>query len=223
MTDIHCHILPRVDDGAVNERQALSMLEAARRAGVKRLVATPHVYDLRGDWNRIRSSFEWLRVNAIAYGVQAHLGYEVNYQVLPHAGHGDLRRLCMGDSDFLLLELPEAYPFPNWLDYLGVLSQNLRLIIAHPERYVYLQRQHQLVDSLTALGCELQIDADSFCAPLNSPLRRTAKWLLEKGLVSYIASDAHGPQDYAALKKAQSFRVRGALLAALDGAKRIAD
>lgn len=201
MLDIHSHILPGVDDGAKSHRQALQMLTAARDAGIDILVATPHLKRLREDENRISEAYFWLKPYAQAAGIRLLRGYEVSYQVLLDLPCSELGRYCISGTNLLLLELGNFHIFPQWNRVLGGLERaGYELVIAHPERYVYIQEHPEIIGKIRRYGCKIQIDAHAYLRPPWNIERRTAEKLIRKGWMDYIASDAHRPQDYKQMK-----------------------
>jgi len=96
-----------------------------------------------------------------------------------------------------LLELSFNAPPFDW-EYLisDIKRLGYHIIIAHPERYPYVAKNIGFVQSLISYGCELQIDASSLCAKRFSSVRRAALSMLDRDLVSYIASDAHKASDF---------------------------
>ena len=197
MLDIHSHILPGVDDGAKSHRQALQMLAAARDAGIDTLVATPHLKHLREDESRVSEAYFWLKPYAQAAGIRLLRGYEVSYQVLLDLPCSELDRYCISGTKLLLLELDSLHLFPQWKRVLSGLERTgYELVIAHPERYVYIQEHPEIIGKMRKFGCKIQIDAHGCLKPPWNMERRTAERLIRKGWMDYIASDAHRPQDY---------------------------
>ncbi len=202
MLDIHCHIIPQVDDGAQSEAESLQMLKAAKEAGIDRLVATPHLKSAGLDFEAVCRRFAWMKQQAAAEGILAVLGFEVNTRVLPDFDTKRLRRFCMGESSLLLLEFQEDDLTPGFRQMLYQLErEDLRVVIAHPERYGSIQKDPGKADMLLEMGCRLQIDAGSLLRPIWSEERRTAVRLLRQGKVSFLASDAHSPEDYQIYKR----------------------
>jgi protein-tyrosine phosphatase len=202
MLDIHSHILPGVDDGARSHRQALQMLAAARDAGIDILVATPHLRHLKDDVDRISEAFFWLKPYAQASGIHLLRGYEVSYQVLLDLPCSELGNYCISGTNLLLLELDKLHLFPQWNRVLGSLAKaGYELVIAHPERYVYIQEHPEIIGKIRRYGCKIQIDAHAYLNPPWNIERRTAEKIMRKGWIDYIASDAHHPQDYMQMKK----------------------
>ena len=119
----------------------------------------------------------------------------------------DIRNLdafCLAGTPCILLELPVDQMMPGWE---GTVSEMIDCgylpIIAHPERYAYVQRDIGIAHAMCDIGCELQVDACGLMAGLFGAERKTARKLLSEGLVSYIASDAHRPSDYDDYEKAR--------------------
>ncbi len=201
MLDIHSHILPGVDDGAKSHRQALQMLSAARDAGFDILVATPHLRQLKVDVNRVSEAYFWLKPYAQAAGIRLLRGYEVSYQVLLDLPYSELGCYCIAGTNLLLLELDSLHLFPQWNRVLTSIERaGYELVIAHPERYVYIQEHPEIIGKIRRYGCKIQIDAHAYLKPPWNIERRTAEKLIRKGWMDYIASDAHRPQDYRQMK-----------------------
>ena len=113
-TDLHTHILPGVDDGAKDLEKALEMLRMQKACGVERVALTPHFYPLREEFqsflDKRQQAYEGLLPNWDAESMpDLRLGAEVHYS--PALAELDLRRLTIGQSDYLLLELVSALLF----------------------------------------------------------------------------------------------------------------
>lgn len=203
MLDIHCHMLPQVDDGAENEEESLQMLHAAKTAGIDRIVVTPHMRSIQTDTSYIKERFTWFRKKAEKDGIRVLLGFEVNVQVLPDLGIKRIREFCMGESSLLLLEFQDDRFPANCRQTLYQLErENIQVIIAHPERYHAIQKDLSNADMLLEMGCRLQLEAENLFRPIWSAEHRTALKLLQQKKVSFLASDAHSPDVYRFFKKA---------------------
>lgn len=201
MLDIHAHILPGVDDGAADDATAVEMLQAARRAGVEKMVATPHVKKA-ADLERIGGVFGRFRDLALGFGIRLVSGCELSVRALAEGAITPerLAPCAIGETRTLLIEFPEDVPPVDW-EYLvsDIKRSGCHVIIAHPERYRYVARDLALAKDMINYGCELQLDAGSFLSGRFSAEHRAANKLLDGGLAAYIASDAHRPKDYEAL------------------------
>lgn len=207
MIDMHVHILPGVDDGARDEAMTRAMMRRAADAGITFMIATPHVYRVEHR-NTHRPAMQTARGIAHEHGTRLSLGCEFNYRALRESGTQNLDAFCLGSTKCLLLEFANDHLMPRWDAVISEIMDNGYLpIIAHPERYSYIQRDFGVAQEMSDLGCEMQVDACGLMAGLLSAERRTARKLLKEGMVSYIASDAHTPEDYDDFEKAyRTFR-----------------
>lgn len=204
MRDIHCHILPGVDDGAANLAESLVMLEAAKRAGVTSIVCTPHCRDPYFDYEAMWDAFELLEAHADGFPLQ--MGFEVNHAKLMDLGLEWADYLHFDGSDEFLLELASRSTKYDFVEYERTIyelqGRGYHVIIAHPERYRAIQEDASLAQRLVRMGCELQASADFVRGGRLGHEKKPAKRLFEQGLYSYIASDAHCVDHYKYLAKA---------------------
>ena len=200
LIDIHTHILPGVDDGAPNLESSMGMLRRAKDLNVGTIVATPHLRRAK-DIERLHASFEKFRGHATAAGIRLLMGFEVHYRMLEDMER--LRECVIEGTNLLLLELPEGALMPNWHTILVDLAEaGIHPVIAHPERYRYIQNDIDYAAQIRSFGCEMQIDARALNGLPLSNERRCAQKLFREGYCDYIASDAHKPEDYSHLEKA---------------------
>jgi protein-tyrosine phosphatase len=195
--DIHCHLLPGLDDGAATVNDALAMAEMAAADGIGTIVATPHQLG-----NHAQNSGAAIRAAAIQFQQlldQRH----VPLRVLPGADvriDPDLvRRIRIGEVVTLadhrrhvLLELPHDVYVP--LDrLLGDLnSAGLVGVLSHPERNRGILNQPGVVRPLVERGCLLQVTAGSLTGAFGQHVQRLSESLVEQGLVHFVSTDAHG-------------------------------
>ena len=203
MTDIHTHILPGMDDGAVTPQDSLSMLRMEYEQGVRSVVLTPHFYPKRESVDcflaRRDAAYERL-MQAIGQLPEAergnipelHLGAEVAWQS-DLLEQDDLRPLCLGRSKNMLVELP----FTPWNSalirqlYELIACFGITPVIAHLERYLDAQSP-KLVRKLLDLDIPVQISGAMFD---HFWTRRKALKLLRSGRAQLVASDCHDCTD----------------------------
>lgn len=201
MIDIHSHILPGVDDGAKDERMTEEMLARAADAGISAIICTPHVYRPEAQ-ERNRLALPQAKKLAHAQGISLAMGCEFNYRVLLKTGTDGLQNYCLAGTPCMLLEFSNDRLVPDWEILLTeIVEKGYMPIIAHPERYTYIQKDIGIAEEMLSYGCELQVDAGGLMAGLFSAERKTARKLLSEGMVSYVASDAHRPEHYATFEK----------------------
>lgn len=204
MHDIHCHILPGVDDGSSSMEESLAMLAAAKAAGVTEITCTPHCRDPYFDYDAMWQAF--YQFQDAAGDFPLHMGFEVNHHKLMDLGMDWARVLgCYGTADFLLELSVNASP-SRFVEYERTIFElqgmGYNVIIAHPERYVAVQRDVGLAQELVDMGCRLQASADFIAGGRLGAEKRPAIELLKQGLYTFIASDAHCVKHYQYLAKA---------------------
>ncbi len=203
MFDIHCHILPGVDDGARTPAETSQMLIAARNAGISHIVCTPHCRFSDFDPTLIQQQFRIFSEHAAQMGIRSTLGYEVHWKKLAELGIETAPKLCIGSSNLLLLEFSDTHLPASWQRMVHAIQrQGITVVIAHPERYLPIQDNLDLAYELKNMGCRLQLSANFVEGGRFDKRRRTAKALLKEDLVDYLASDAHRPEHYAVFTRA---------------------
>ena len=208
MRDLHCHILPGVDDGARDMKESLAMFEAARKAGITSITCTPHCrkpyFDYLGMWRAFRA-FE-AEVHAIDPTFPLQMGFEVNHAMLMDLGMEWAERLHYNGSNEFLLELSVGAS-PSRFGYyertiFELQGKGYEVIIAHPERYRAVQKDVGVAERLSRMGCKLQASADYIDGGRMGREKKPAQKLFEAGLYDYIASDAHHTGHYGCLRRA---------------------
>ncbi len=198
--DLHCHILPGVDDGAADEAEFLAMAQAALRGDTAVVVATPH-WDLEerpAPWELIPPLVDEYRkkLESAGLGLELLPGVEVrlNAGLFRLAADGEaVRRLTLaGNGRYLLVDLPLTdIPVGTEETLFRLQLQGCTPVLAHPERNRRLAEDRALLRGLADRGVELQVNAGSLLGAYGRGARRVATSLLQEGLARLIASDAH--------------------------------
>lgn len=199
MVDIHCHILPQMDDGAESLADALEMAYMAASSGVTDLVATPHVRGAEDDPELPASLYRRFRQleDAIAregIPLRLHPGAEIlcTGDTIELARNGQL--LTIGDTSYVLCEFFFDAHFAYMDEILAGISQaGYRPIVAHPERYAAIRKDPRRILQWFQEGYVIQVNKGSLLGAFGAQIRDTACWMLEAGLIHLIASDAHSP------------------------------
>src|SRR5438067_12197935 len=194
MVDIHCHILPGIDDGSNSWETTLEMCRMAAADGVRHIVATPHANDeFRYDRQGYAGLLNELRHRTespltFSLGCDLHLSYE-NFQATLINPEG----YCIEGTRYLLVEFSDFVVPPNTSVLLNRVAQNgMTPIITHPERNPILQAQLERVLQWIEAGAVVQLTADSLSGRWGPRAKKTATFLLDHAAVHAIASDAHG-------------------------------
>ena len=199
MIDIHCHLLPGIDDGPKSLDDSLAMARHAVKAGIKKIVATPHITPGRYDnsLKTIQPVFNNLKASIIAENIPLEISFAaelrfdpiimdlVNNDELPVLGKYEGERL-------ILLEFPHSHIPPGSEELIQWLAdRGVRVLIAHPERNRSVLGDIEKITPLVKLGCLLQITGGSLTGVFNDAAKQCGTELLKRGWVSIIASDAH--------------------------------
>lgn len=194
---MHCHILPNLDDGARNDDAALQMLRIARDDGIGTIVATPHAHHT----TPAAICRQVTRINRLAtdagIDVAVLAGSEVRIaaDLVERHQRGDL--LTIDQSQYLLLEL---YLFHDWaIEAVAsvierLVDAGLRPILAHPERYRWVQQDPASIDALIEAGVALQINVPALFGRHGDAALMASEFLIATQRASLIASDGHNPE-----------------------------
>ncbi|HLH07010.1 MAG TPA: CpsB/CapC family capsule biosynthesis tyrosine phosphatase [Terriglobales bacterium] len=197
MIDIHCHLLPDVDDGSTSWDVSLQMCEIAANDGIEHIVATPHanseyVYDRP----YLQSLVDELRRRlshrlSLSLGCDFHFSYENIQELLKNP-----ERFTISDTNYLLVEFSDfSIPPSTTRELKSILDVGLKPIITHPERNPLLQQNPSVVLEWVSLGCLVQVTGNTLTGRWGRRARATAEWLMENNAVHVLASDAHGTRD----------------------------
>lgn len=198
MLDLHFHCLPAVDDGAGSLAEGLEMCRLAWEDGCRAVVATPHQGHSR--WPNtdpaaleplVATLNERLDGRPVVYlGGEIRIGSEL-FAVLDDPRIGGF--LPLAGSRYLLIEFPRGAPIDRPEELVHELCvRGWRPVIAHPEFYPQLARDHLLAARLVDAGASFQVTAMSLTGGFGRRVRNAATGLLDAGLVDFVASDAHG-------------------------------
>src|SRR5271156_5613357 len=193
MIDIHCHILPEVDDGPKSWDVAVEMCRMAAADGITHAVATPHANDRYAyDHVYLSGLLGELREKTgaspeLTLGCDFHLSFENLERVLeqPHT-------YTIGDTNYLLIELSN-FSVPNNLSecFTRLGDRGLTPILTHPERNPILQQTPQRILEWADQGCLIQVTASALTGFWGERPEIIARWLLDRSAVHILASDAH--------------------------------
>lgn len=213
MRDIHCHILPGVDDGARDMAESLRMWEAAKRAGVTSIVCTPHCRDPYFDYEAMWQAFYDFREQVRDFPLT--MGFEVNHRKLMELGYDWIPALAFENGREFLLELStraDDYEFQNYERTIFELQgRGYTVYIAHPERYHAIQKDIEVARRLVKMGCKLVASADFVAGGRLGGSKKPARKMFDEGLYASIASDAHRVEHYDYLVRARDkYSIAGA-------------
>ncbi|HTQ97028.1 MAG TPA: CpsB/CapC family capsule biosynthesis tyrosine phosphatase [Candidatus Acidoferrum sp.] len=193
MIDLHCHILPGLDDGAKTIEDSVAMAEDAIADGITHVVATPHASaDYSFDFRKVRTAIKELgeKLNGrltLATGCDFHLNHE-NLLAL----RKDPRPFCINQKDYLLVEFND-FSIPASLDQTlhEICLAQIHPIITHPERNGILRTHPERLRQWITQGCYVQVTAGSLSGVFGPGPQQNAWNWLQAGMVHFISTDAH--------------------------------
>ncbi len=193
MVDIHCHILPGIDDGSKSFEESCAMAEMAIEDGITHVIGTPHAHpQYKFDYERTRRLRDELQAKfegrlTLATGCDFHLSFE-NLQDIRH----DAWRYTLNQKSYLLVEFAD-YSIPPSLDQAlhELQLAGLRPIVTHPERNPLIRAQPERLYKWLRQGCYVQVTANALLGKWGESAQEIANVWLDMGAVHFVASDAH--------------------------------
>lgn len=196
MIDLHCHILPALDDGAATVAVSLEMAKIAVADGITHVACTPHVFE--GKYPNtsatilpaIKNLQTIITQNNIALqllpGADVHVAWNLPEKLLSK------KIPTLNGSRYFLLE-PPHHILPPRLDVLvsRLLECEFIPIITHPERLAWLRNHYDVIIRLYDMGCLMQLTADSITGGFGANVQWNSEKMLTDGMVSLVASDGH--------------------------------
>lgn len=194
-TDIHCHVLPGVDDGSPDVDTSVALVERMQRWGIDRILASPHVTKdsfentpeiLDGAMVQLQSALD-------ASGNKVALSHHAEYRLDDYSkAQWDAGLFMAMPGDYIMIENPfvaEAWFIDQTIFDLQV--KDFTPILAHPERYSYYFKNRARYETLHNAGAKFQINLLSLAGAYGKEQREVAEYLVSKGWVDFIGTDLH--------------------------------
>ncbi len=197
--DIHCHLVPGIDDGAQSWEDTQAMAEMAVADGIGMIVVTPHQL---GGFSHNTGDI----IRARTAELQAFLDQKkIPLRVLPGGDvriePGMVRRIRQGEvmsladlKKHVLLELPHELYFPLEKLTEELAASGMTGILSHPERNMGILSQPAVIAPLVDAGCLMQVTGGSLLGAFGPGVQKFSEWMIEQGLVHFISTDAHSPK-----------------------------
>ena len=193
MIDFHSHILPQIDDGSKSYNETIEMLEEAKNAGFEKIISTSHYIEKYYEINE-EQRLQLLK-NINFQDIKLYLGSEIYVtneivQLLK-----DKKASTINNSRYVLYELPMHSKNMNDKEIIYRIVENGYVpIIAHPERYSYVQEAPEYVEELAEMGALFQSNYGSIIGMYGEKAKKTVKKLLKQNLIDFLGSDVHRPE-----------------------------
>ena len=199
LIDLHCHLLPGIDDGAKDRSEALEMARIAVAEGITTIACTPHilpgVYDNVGPEIRAATEALQLELNeahipvALVVGADLHVGPSILAQL--RSGEA----LSLNDTRYVLIEPPHHILPPHIEDaFFNFAAGGYTPILTHPERMTWIDTRYDVVQRLANAGVLMQLTAAAITGRFGKRARYWSERMLDESLVHIVATDAHDPR-----------------------------
>lgn len=195
MIDLHCHILPQLDDGSRNLKESLDMARLAVESGVTAMAATPHCVnggarEIRDRVLLLREALEEAEIPLRLYPGMELYGTEATARLLSSG-----KLLTLNGSRYPLIEFSFRGTGERETEILkDVIRAGFCPVVAHPERYAFVREQPQILNYWKELGCLLQVNRGSLLGRFGGGAREMGMELVRRGFASVVASDGHSSQ-----------------------------
>lgn len=196
MIDIHCHMLPGIDDGARDLKVALQMARLAVDDGITLTVCTPHIYPgvFENTHEGIREATAAFQRELDTAGIPLKLAYGADIQIVPELVEGlrDGRLPTINGSRYFLFEPPHHIVPPGMLDLIhSCLAASYVPIITHPERLTYVDSFYDQFVEAHRMGAWIQLTGGSLLGVWGPRVKKMTERFLKDGITHIIASDGH--------------------------------
>ncbi len=198
MIDLHCHILPGLDDGSADMDQSLAMARMAVQDGITDIVATPHLFREASNVTNpglVRRKLKELqsRLDEEKIPLKLHAGVEIRFS---HNLLEEIKKhrpnLVLAGSAYIFIEFPFDYVYSGVKDvFFQVMSEGVIPVITHPERCTGFMSHPEVLFELLEMGALAQANAGSFVGRYGSPVREAAWLFLKSNYTNFVATDAH--------------------------------
>lgn len=194
-TDIHCHVLPGIDDGSPDAATSVELIKRMKAWGLERIIASPHVTNLTfpNTPETVGAARKALKKALADDGTDMVIENSAEYRIDDlFARELEAERLMTLPNNYILIENPFVRE-PGNLDSVifDLQVRGLRPILVHPERYSYYYKHHERYEVLHNAGAMFQINVLSLAGGYGKDERKIAEILIEKGLVDFVGTDLH--------------------------------
>ena len=203
--DMHSHLLPGIDDGSPDLETSLSLIKGMVELGYSKLITTPHIlWDMYKNTSEIiLQKLELVREAVKKEGLNVEINAAAEYFLDDYVGELVKNKipLLTINGNMVLVEFSMAYPSHGLKDILfDMQMQNYQPVIAHPERYIYLDQNKEFYEELKDIGCLFQLNLLSLGGYYGKSSQELALYLIKKGHYNLIGTDLHGFRHLEALQ-----------------------
>lgn len=196
LVDIHSHLLPGIDDGVNDIDESMDVIKAFVAMGYRKLITTPHIMSdfYANTPDIIRSKLLEVQKRIKEEGIDIEIEAAAEYYLDEYFVNllEEQNELLTFSDNYLLFETGFMNEPAQLKEVVFVLKSNgYQPVMAHPERYLYLHNNFELIEDLVQRGVLLQINAISLVGYYSKPVKKLAEKLIDKEMISFVGSDCH--------------------------------
>lgn len=194
--DIHCHILPGIDDGAKNIEESISLIKEMTKLGIKEFIPTPHIMQdfypntdetIGNAFEKLLGALDSKLLGEITINPSAEYMMDSNFEKLL-----ENKNIYPLKGNYVLVEMSYFQPPINLEDIIfKIKTKGYLPVLAHPERYSFYHNNRSYYKHLKQLGCFFQLNLLSLSNHYGESVKKTAHFLIEGNLVDFVGSDTH--------------------------------
>lgn len=197
MIDFHSHILPNLDDGIRTYDDAIQVLQEAKKAGFTQIIATTHYYQDEYIHNEQERKKVIENIKKLSTGIEIILGSEIYINSQIDKLIKTKQASTINNTKYILFEIPLGHSYPELRNTLiNLISKGYYLILAHPERYTYVQEDPKIIEELLNLGIYMQANYLSIDGKYGKQAKKTVELLLKHNMISFLGTDIHTKNNY---------------------------
>ena len=204
-TDMHSHLLPGIDDGSQDISTSLELIKGLKELGYSKLITTPHImWDMyKNTREGILGKLELLQKAVVDAGINIEINAAAEYYLDEHV-EGLIKNreplLTIG-KNWVLSEFSLAYPSHSLKSILfDMQMQGYQPVIAHPERYIYLENNKEFYQELKDIGCLFQLNLTSLVGYYGKSAQALAQYLIRNEYYDFVGTDLHHERHLEALR-----------------------
>ena len=192
MIDFHSHILPQIDDGSISIEETINILKEAKQVGFTKVISTSHYINGYYESNEIERTELLEKIKQENVDVELYLGSEIYISENIVELLKDRKASSINNSRYVLFELPMGNETVLAKEMIYRLIENNYIpVIAHPERYSYVQDNVEYVRDLKEMGAMFQANYGSIIGLYGKKAEKTVEKLLKEDLIQFLGSDVH--------------------------------
>ncbi|NCC71904.1 MAG: hypothetical protein EOM06_00780 [Sphingobacteriia bacterium] len=206
-TDMHSHLIPKVDDGSDSLETSVGLIKGMTELGYSRIITTPHIQGefYKNSATTILPGLEQLKRELAKQRISVQIEAAAEYLIDEKFGEKIKNRdLLTFSNNYLLVEMSFFNEYPHWKDYFFELQiAGYKIILAHPERYSYFFRNWNKYEEIKDRGVLFQLNIASLAGYYSAEVKRIAEKLIENNMIDLVGTDMHNFNYLEALKKAR--------------------